>query len=87
MIKCQTCGRIAQMTYHEVLENCPYCASESWHIYHLKPGYYPEYNKRMMKLISQASNKPKGRCFVTPKGKIVNLGQLREAYVDEDSEG
>jgi hypothetical protein len=77
MIKCLACGRMASMTYHEEIDSCPYCASDSWHIYHLQPGFYPEYNKRIMKLIQQSSIPPKGRCFITPKSRIVPLGLLR----------
>ena len=86
MIRCKGCGRIAQMTYHEEIDNCPYCASDSWHIYHLQPGFYPEYNKRLMKLIQQSPFPPRGRCFVTPRGRFVPLGVLRLAGEQPDQD-
>ena len=82
-IICTNCGRTAQMTYHEQLDNCPYCSSESWHIYHLQPGSYPTYNTRLMKAIQGSVPPPRGRCVHTPKGKVVSLGLFRGG-VDED---
>ena len=84
MIICTACGRFAQMTYHEELESCPYCASDSWHIYHLQEGFYPKHNMRAMKAIRSSPMPPRGRCFLTPKGKMLQLGILRGGEEDEE---
>ena len=86
MIVCNDCGRFAQMTYHEELDNCPYCASDSWHIYHLQEGHYQKHNIRAMKAIRTAPMPPRGRCFLTPKGKMVQLGVLRGGADDDEAE-
>ena len=86
MIECQQCGRFAQMTYHEQIETCPYCASDSWHIYHLQAGHMPTHNMRAMKAIKQSPVPPRGRCFLTPRGRMVSLGLLRGGSDDDGAD-
>ncbi len=77
MVKCLNCSRAFITSYQEEIPNCPYCSSESHHIYHLRPGFFPTYNKRIMMLLRQQRHNPKGRCFLTPKGFFVPLGGMR----------
>src|SRR3990172_124933 len=84
MLKCEGCGRTAQMTYQEVLANCPYCASDSWHIFHILPGFMPTHNARAMKEIRESTVPPRGRCILTPKGKMIPIGLLRGGGEEDD---
>ena len=85
-IVCRACGRFAQMTYFEQLDNCPYCASDGWHIYHLQSGQYPTYNTRLMKAIDTMQPPPRGRCIFTPKGKVVPIGLFKGGREEEEEQ-
>ena len=86
MVKCIACGRVYMTSYQEEIPNCPYCSSESHHIYHLRPGFMPSWNKRFIKLLQQQRHQPKGRVFITPKGFFVPVGGLRHYGAQAEAE-
>ena len=86
MIRCTYCGRIHITSYEEKIKSCPYCASDSHHIYYFRKGFMPTYNKKVMALYKKSHGQPFGACFITPRGYIVPVRSLRFLSQEEKEE-
>ena len=77
MIMCRRCARAAACSHEEELPNCPICEPLAWRIYTI--GIHAGHTQALHRAAQTSPFAPvSGRCFLTLKGVLVPLHQMRE---------